>query len=85
MRAKGQVQFNKWKEGKKLTKSEAILALCYDCTGRYADGPRDCETPCPIRDSGFMPYGPKVAKSKSKRQAPAALLEYHKRKKSATS
>jgi hypothetical protein len=42
-------------KGEKLTRGEAILAECYDCTGWYTDGAKDCESPnCPFYQ--FMPY-----------------------------
>lgn len=50
---KGQKEFRKWKEGKKLTRKEAILAQCYECNGFEAV---DCqgEESCPMYQ--FMPY-----------------------------
>jgi hypothetical protein len=30
---KGRNQYTKWKQGKKLTRKEAMLAMCYECNG----------------------------------------------------
>lgn len=44
-------------EGKHITKQQAILAKCYDCTGFYADRDRDCHcSTCPLYP--YMPYNP---------------------------
>jgi hypothetical protein len=55
IRARGQAERIKCLKGKHLTRAEAMLAHCYDCTGGYADGARDCEMEtCSIY--GYMPY-----------------------------
>jgi hypothetical protein len=41
-RAKGRSERIGYLEGKRLTRQQAILAHCYDCTGGYDGGPRDC-------------------------------------------
>jgi hypothetical protein len=54
---KGAAQYKKFLDGLRLTKSEQIVAFCYDCMGGYADGVADCKTPeCPLYDS--HPYNP---------------------------
>lgn len=40
---KGQKEFKKFKEGKPLTRKEAILAYCYDCNGAEESN-EDCKT-----------------------------------------
>lgn len=42
-------------KGEILTMRESILANCYQCTGFYLDGRKDCEVGgCPLHL--FMPY-----------------------------
>lgn len=42
----------------KVTRSEAILAMCHQCLGHYSDGKVDCECQrCPLYS--FMPYARK--------------------------
>ncbi len=55
-KVKGQVEYDRWKNGEKLTRSEAILAMCYDCNG-FGEGGVDCmgEDDCPLYK--FMSYG----------------------------
>ncbi len=54
-RVAGKADWMRFKKGEKLTRSGAIRAKCYDCTGGFADGPLDCEiTTCPLY--AFMPY-----------------------------
>ena len=51
---KGQMQYKKWENGKKLTRREAILANCYMCNG-YEDSNVDCKAiNCPLYY--FSPY-----------------------------
>jgi hypothetical protein len=56
----GSVHLQRHLAGKRLTRSQAILAKCADCLGDYQD-PRsraDCGIPtCPLY--GFMPYAGK--------------------------
>lgn len=45
---KGQVQYEKWESGKKLTRGEAIKAKCYDCNG-FEESNVDCGgESCPL-------------------------------------
>ena len=47
--SKGVALLNKYLTGGKLTRGEAILAKCADCTNRYADGRIDCKIEeCPL-------------------------------------
>jgi len=52
--------------GRSLTRSEAILAKCYDCMGGYPEGAADCGCEdCPLYD--FSPYregGPRKVRGK---------------------
>lgn len=53
--ATGKTELLRYLDGKTLTREEAILAMCYDCTGCYAEGKRDCKLPeCPLYQ--YMPY-----------------------------
>lgn len=54
-KVKGRKALMRHLEGKRLTRGEAILAKCYDCTGYYSDGGHDCgEETCPL-----YPYMPR--------------------------
>ena len=70
IRAKGKAERIRYLEGETLTRAEAMLAFCYDCTGGYADGARDCEIPaCSLYV--YMPYRKdkkKVKKARSEKQ-----------------
>ena len=47
--AKGGTALLKYLNGKKLIRSEAILAKCYECMGYYSDGIIDCKIKsCPL-------------------------------------
>jgi hypothetical protein len=52
---KGQVEYSKFKEGKPLTRKEAILAQCYICNGEEETGV-DClgGDSCPLYQ--YFPY-----------------------------
>ena len=52
---KGQKEFEKWEEGDKLTRKEAMLAMCYDCNGREQSR-EDClgRKTCPLYQ--YAPY-----------------------------
>lgn len=52
---KGQKEYEKFKEGKELTRKQAILAQCYVCNGQK-DSSEDClgEKTCPLY--GHSPY-----------------------------
>jgi len=54
-KASGQRFLLKHLKGGHLSRKEAILAMCYDCTYGYANGMVDCQVPtCPLHD--WMPY-----------------------------
>ena len=58
--ARGKSELINHLNGKRLTRNQAIRAMCYDCTGFYADGRLECElSDCPLY--GFMPYRGKKA------------------------
>ena len=45
---KGQKEYLKFKEGEKLTRKQAGLALCYECNG-FEEGNTDCQgKTCPM-------------------------------------
>ena len=52
---KGKREFKKWKDKKRLTRKEAILATCYICNG-YEEGGVDCKGKdnCPLYQ--YFPY-----------------------------
>jgi len=55
IRAIGRSEFIKSQKGEKLTQRQAIKAFCYQCTGGYSGGARDCLCfDCPIYR--FHPY-----------------------------
>lgn len=45
----GHADYNKWKQGKRLTRQHQIYANCYECNGLSDSGP-DCggEKTCPL-------------------------------------
>ena len=52
---KGEGAVKKWKAGKRLTRGEAILALCYECNDGHRGGNPDCKgISCPLYQ--WMPY-----------------------------
>lgn len=51
---KGQKEYEKFKEGKKLTRKQAMLAQCYDCNGAE-ESATDCQgKDCPLYE--YQPY-----------------------------
>lgn len=51
----GGKEYKKFLDKKFLTKTEAILAQCYHCTGAYDGGTGDCQgKSCPLYF--YMPY-----------------------------
>jgi hypothetical protein len=61
IRARGQRERIRYLKGESLTRAQAMFAHCYDCTGGYDDGARDCE----IENCSLYPYMP-YAKQKDK-------------------
>jgi len=58
-RARGGKELRRHLSGARLTRAQAILAACYDCSGYYSDGRADCDMPdCPLY--GYMPYKSKL-------------------------
>ena len=56
--SKGGTLLKRHRSGKKLTRSQAMLAKCCDCMGYYMDGRFSCSIPdCPMFP--WMPYKPK--------------------------
>ena len=63
---KGKKELIKYLKTGKITRGQAIISKCYDCTCYYADGKKDCEdADCPLYP--FMPFGNKEYKIKSNR------------------
>jgi len=55
MSFKGQMDYEKVKEGKKVTYKGAVLAKCYECMGFFEDGKQDClGKSCPLYQ--YYPY-----------------------------
>jgi len=53
--AQGKAELLKYLEDRKVTRKEAMLAKCYECTNGYADGKIDCGMKsCPLYS--FMPF-----------------------------
>ncbi len=53
--ARGKRELIAFFKGETLTMKESVLANCYQCTGFYMDGRKDCEVEgCPLYV--FMPY-----------------------------
>lgn len=63
---KGQLEYEKFKESKPLTRKEAILAQCYVCNG-LDEGGEDCKgISCPLY--AYFPYkGKKIRPSRDNR------------------
>jgi len=57
---KGQKEYKKWQNGKKLTRKEVMLANCYVCNG-LDDSRSDCKgkRSCPMYQ--YAPYGESVS------------------------
>jgi hypothetical protein len=69
---RGQRELINHLEGKELSRSQAMIAMCYGCMGGYTDGAKDCLIAgCPLY--GFMPYAEK--KSGPKRTLSPEHLE----------
>ncbi len=53
--ARGKKEYLAFLRGENLTMKQRMLANCYQCTGRYADGREDCEMDgCTFHV--YMPY-----------------------------
>ena len=51
---KGQLEYQKFKDGKPLTRRQSMRALCYECNG-FEESNHDCGAKnCPIYQ--YMPY-----------------------------
>lgn len=59
---KGQLEYRKFKDGKPLTRKEAILAQCYVCNGEEASSEDCLGRNCPLYQ--YQPY-----KGKRKRES----------------
>lgn len=56
-----------------ITRREAILAMCYQCTGGYESGPQDCRgITCPLY--AFMPYRTAAARAEMPEEQRAQLV-----------
>lgn len=52
----GSANLRKYRDGGRLTRAQAIAAMCSWCLCDYTDGRQDCEMPhCPLHP--WMPYG----------------------------
>ena len=51
----GRADYQRFADEEKLTRSQAIRAMCYNCVTGYADGRFDCNVfTCPLHV--YMPY-----------------------------
>ena len=58
--------------GEKLTRMEAMLAKCTECTFGYEDGTYDCEVDkCPLYE--YMPFRGKFSKEQQERREKLGL------------
>jgi hypothetical protein len=79
--AQGKRQLVAFLRGESLTMKDSILANCYECTGFYLGGRKDCEAEgCPLH--GFMPYrkGGAVKVRKVSEETKAKMREARERK-----
>ncbi|GAB6163887.1 hypothetical protein JCM12298_30470 [Desulfothermus naphthae] len=53
-KAQGQKEYIKFLKGEKITRKEAMLANCYECTCWYADGVNSCQ----MKNCPLYPYHP---------------------------
>jgi hypothetical protein len=75
---KGFKQLENYKDGKRLSPKQTILAKCADCCCEYADGHLDCgiqDCPC----YPFMPYRDLVKYPVLKRSTTYSMTEKHKK------
>ena len=71
---RGAKELRKHEAGERLTMKQMILAKCYDCRGKYADGKLDCLIPeCSLYP--MMPYGTIRRAATSRKVKPASPLE----------
>lgn len=55
MKAQGGKELERYLAGGRLTPTQAIKAMCFDCMGYYDDGKEDCSIPeCPLYP--YFPY-----------------------------
>lgn len=63
---RGKLELLAYMEGKRITRSQAILGKCFECCNGYVDGRVDCNIPdCPLYP--WMPFNshpntPKIAR-----------------------
>jgi hypothetical protein len=71
---RGERELNKYESGGRLTIKQMVLAKCYECMGKYADGKADCMIPeCSLYP--LMPYGALAGQYKVRKGAPHAPVE----------
>jgi len=84
IRAVGQQEWSRYREGKELTMGQAVKAKCYDCSGGYVDGAVDCEMKnCDLYP--FHAYNPNKKKRAMSDAQKVALSNLHKVNKEVTS
>ena len=75
-KARGIKELNRYQiKGEKLTLRKAVLAMCAECCGRYADGALDCKiSECPLypwmvyRDTPVLSCRPHKSLTNEKRK-----------------
>ena len=71
-KAKGKREYEKHLRREQVTRTEAMLAMCYQCQGYYKDGVSDCTNEsCPLYP--YMPYGTAQHRAKKPRGNPDSL------------
>ena len=56
LKSKGKTKYLKYLKGQRITRDEAIKAMCYDCEGYYLDGRQECHiTTCPLYPFALYP------------------------------
>ena len=55
MKAKGRAEMFKHLNGERLSRGQALKAVCYDCMGWFSDGKMDCGIPT-CAAFPFRPY-----------------------------
>ena len=72
--SKGKREYIKYLEGKKITRTEAMYAFCYECQGYYKDGRVDCENEnCPMYP--FMQYSSNKSQGRRPKNNPKGNTE----------
>ena len=72
-RVRGNKEYRSFQQGKRLTRGQAILAMCYDCLGGEGLNEDCCGTACPLYQ-----YFPSRCKKIENRPLEATKLHFQK-------